>query len=172
MPIFAWNVPLVSLVFFKRSLVFSVLLFSSNSFHWPWRKAFLSLLAIFWNSAFRWVYLSFSPLPLASLLFSAICKASSGNHFACLHYFFLNHLSLPLYNHKGFDLGRTWMSSVFPTLFNLTLNFAIRSLWSEPQSWIRHEWVSTKRWRKSNIILQNSSGVGGSEGNRVIGGNY
>ena len=30
----------------------------------------LSLLAILWNSAFKWVYLSFSPLPFASLLFS------------------------------------------------------------------------------------------------------
>ena len=29
---------------------------------------FLSLLAILWNSAFKWVYLSFSPLPFASLL--------------------------------------------------------------------------------------------------------
>ena len=35
------------------------------------------------------VYLSFSPLPLASLLFSAICKASSGNHFAFLYFLFL-----------------------------------------------------------------------------------
>ena len=32
------------------------------------RKAFLSLLVYLWNSAFRWVYLSFSPLPLAPLL--------------------------------------------------------------------------------------------------------
>jgi len=31
----------------------------------------------------------FSPLPLASLLFSAICKASSDNHFAFSHFFFL-----------------------------------------------------------------------------------
>ena len=31
---------------------------------------------------FRWVYLSFSPLPLASRLFTAICKASSDSHFA------------------------------------------------------------------------------------------
>ena len=38
---------------------------------------------------FKWVYLSFFPLPLASLLFSAICKASSENHFAFLHFFFL-----------------------------------------------------------------------------------
>ena len=38
----------------------------------------------FWNSAFKWVYLSFSPLPFASLLFTAICKTSSGNHFAFL----------------------------------------------------------------------------------------
>ena len=48
------------------------------------RKAFLSLLVILWNSVFRWVYLSFSPLPSASLLFSAICKVSSNNHFAFL----------------------------------------------------------------------------------------
>ena len=32
-PIFAWNVPLVSLVFLKRSLVFPILLFSSISLH-------------------------------------------------------------------------------------------------------------------------------------------
>jgi len=31
----------------------------------------------------------FSPLPLASLLFSAICKASSDSHFAFFHFFFL-----------------------------------------------------------------------------------
>ena len=83
-PIFPWNAPLVSLILLKRSLVFPILLFSSISLHWSLRKAFLSLLAILWNSAFRWIYLSFSPLSLASLLFSAICKASSDNHFAFL----------------------------------------------------------------------------------------
>ena len=88
MSIFAWNVPLVSLIFLKRSLVFPILLFSSISLHCSLRKAFLSLLAILWNSAFRWKYLSFSPLSLASL-FSAICKASSDNHFVYLRFFFL-----------------------------------------------------------------------------------
>ena len=68
--------------------IFPILLFSSISLHWSLRKAFLSLLAFLWNSAFRWIYLSFSPLPLASLLFSAICKAFSDN-FALLHFFFL-----------------------------------------------------------------------------------
>ena len=43
-PIFAWNVPLVSLVFLKRSLVFPILLFSSISLHWSQWKAFFSLL--------------------------------------------------------------------------------------------------------------------------------
>ena len=33
-PIFEWNVPLVSLIFLKRSLVFPILLFSSISLHW------------------------------------------------------------------------------------------------------------------------------------------
>ena len=41
------------------------------------------------NSAFKWAYLSFSPLPLAPLLFSALREASSDNHFAFLHFFFL-----------------------------------------------------------------------------------
>ena len=86
-PIFAWNVPLVSLIFLKRSLVFPILLFSSISLHWLLKKAFLSLLALLWNSALKWVYLSFSSLPLVSLLFSAICKGSSQNHFAFLHFF-------------------------------------------------------------------------------------
>ena len=44
-PIFVWNVPLVSRIFLKRSLVFPILLFSSISLHWLLRKAFLSLLA-------------------------------------------------------------------------------------------------------------------------------
>ena len=60
------------------------------------RKAFLSLRAIVWNSAFRWIYLSFPPLPLASLLSSAIFKASSDNHFTSLYFLFLGMVwSLP-----------------------------------------------------------------------------
>jgi len=50
---------------------------------------FLFLLAILWNSAFRWIYLSFSHFPFASLLFLAICKVSSDNHFSFLCFFFL-----------------------------------------------------------------------------------
>ena len=94
-----------------------------------------------------------------SHLFSATCKASSENHFAFLHFFLFwmvlitasctrlqtcihsssgtvsdlipwIYFSLPLYNHKGFDLGHTWMLVVFPTFFNLNLNLAIRSSWS------------------------------------------
>ena len=88
-PIFPWNIPLVSLIFLNRSLVFSILLISFISLHWSLREAFLSLLAILWNSVLKWVYLSFYPLPLASLLFMAICKASLDNHFTFLHFFFL-----------------------------------------------------------------------------------
>ena len=137
-PNFAWNIPLVSLIFLKRSLVFPILLFPTISLHWSLRKAFLSLLAILWNSALKWVYLSFSPLLFASLLSSAICRASSDSHFAFWHFFFLGivlipvscpmpwtsvhsssgtlsdlipwiNFSLPLYNRKGFNLGHTWM---------------------------------------------------------------
>ena len=68
-PIFAWNVPLVSLIFLKRSLLFPILLFSSISLQWSLGKAFF---AILWNPAFKWVYLSFCPLLFISLLFTAI----------------------------------------------------------------------------------------------------
>ena len=56
MPIFAWNVPLVSLIFLNRSLVFPILLFSSTSLHWSLRKAFLSLLVILWNSENGYIF--------------------------------------------------------------------------------------------------------------------
>ena len=117
---------------------FNTVLFSSIPSHWSLRKSFLSLLAILWNSAFKWVYLSFSPLPFTSLLFSAIYKASLRLPFWLFAFLFLgmvlitiactmlwtsvhsssvtlsdlipwNYLSLPLYNHKRFHLGHTWM---------------------------------------------------------------
>ena len=96
-PIFAWNVPLVSLIILKRYLVFPILLFSSISLHWLLRKPSLSLLAILWNSAFKWVYLSFSSLLFTYLLFTAICKASSDSHFAFLHFFSLGMVLIPVF---------------------------------------------------------------------------
>ena len=84
-PILAWNIPLVSLIFLKTSIVFPSYCFPLILCVDHWRR--LSYPSC--SSAFKWVYLSFSPLPCASLLFSAICKASSDNHFAFLHFFFL-----------------------------------------------------------------------------------
>ena len=146
-PIFAWNVPLVSPIFLKSFLVFPILMFSSFSLCWSPRKAFWSPLAILWNSEFKCIYLSFSALPFASILLSVICKDSSDNYFAFLHFFFLgmvlitascttlrvhsssgtlsirsntlNLFLIPLYHHKGFDLGHTrielytWIKSNF-----------------------------------------------------------
>ena len=56
-PIFGQNVPLVFPIFLKRSLDFPLVLFSSIFMHCSLKKAFVSLLAILWNSAF---YLSLS----------------------------------------------------------------------------------------------------------------
>ena len=95
-PIFALNIPLVSLVFLRRSLVFPILLFFSISLCCSLKKAFLSLLTVFWNSAFRWMYLSFSPLPFASLFFRVIYKASSVSHFGFLCFFFLGVVLIPI----------------------------------------------------------------------------
>ena len=114
-PIFAWNVSLVSLLFLKRSLVFPILLFSSISLHWLLRKSFLSLLAILWNSAFRCFYLSFSPLRFTSLLFTAICKASSDSHFAFLHFFSMGMVLIPV----SCTMSQTSIHSSSGTLSNI-----------------------------------------------------
>ena len=132
-PIFVQNVPLVS-HFLEEISSLSHSVVPSTSFYCSLRNAFLSLVAILWNSAFRLVYLSFSPLCFAFLLSSGICKASSESYFVLLNFFFLGmvlittscsvlhisihsssgtvsdlisliYLSLPLYNHKGFELG-------------------------------------------------------------------
>ena len=101
----------------------------------PFHPSGLSFLAVLWNSAFSWVYFPLSPLPFNSLLFSSICKVSSDNNFAFLHFFSLgwfcslppvqcykppsivlqalclqdlipwSYSSPPLYNQRGFDLG-------------------------------------------------------------------
>ena len=60
------------------------------------KKAFLSLLAILWNSAFRCLYLFFSPLLFTSFLFTAICKASPDSHFAFLHFFSMMMVFIPV----------------------------------------------------------------------------
>ena len=82
--------------FLEEILVFQILFFSSVSLCWSLRKSFLSLFAILWNSAFKWVYISFSPLLFASLLFTAICKACSDSRFGFLHFFFLGMVLLPV----------------------------------------------------------------------------
>ena len=78
----AWNIPSVCLIFLNRSLVFPILLFSFISLHCSFKKVFLFLYAVLWDSVFSWVYLFLSPLP-----FSAICIASSDNQFSFFHFF-------------------------------------------------------------------------------------
>ena len=56
----------------------------------------ISLLAILWNSAFRCLYLCFSPLLFTSLLFTAICKVSPDSHFAFLHFFSIGMVLIPV----------------------------------------------------------------------------
>ena len=87
-PISGQGVPLISPVFLQRPLVSPFPLFPSVFMRGSLKKAFLSLLAVLWNSAFSWVYLSLPPLLFASPPPSAICKASSDDHFA-LPFFFL-----------------------------------------------------------------------------------
>ena len=97
-PIFGWNTPLMFPAFLKRSLVIPLSLFPSIIKHCS-KKAFLSLLAVFWNSEFNWMYLS----PSLSLAFHfssffTICKASSDNHSAFLLFFFFGMVLFTVHN--------------------------------------------------------------------------
>ena len=136
--IFAWNILLVSDFLEEISSLCHSIVFLHFFALFTW-EGFPISPRYSLEFPFSWVYLSFSPLPFASLLFPAIFKASSDNHFAFSHFFFLGmvlippsctcheplsivlqalclsdliswiYLSLPMYNHKGFDLGHTWM---------------------------------------------------------------
>ena len=78
-PIFAWNI-ISSLSHSTLFLYFFSLIYE---------EAFFSLLALLWNSAFRWLHLSFSPLSFISIICPVICKASSNNHLAFLWFLLL-----------------------------------------------------------------------------------
>ena len=122
-PIFAWNVPLVSLIFLKKSLVFPVLLFSSVSLHWSLRKAVLSLPVVHWNSAFRWVYLSFSLLPFPFLL--SYLKGLLRKPFCLLAFLFLREVLIM----ASCTVLWTSIHSSLGTLFmNLFLTSTVRDL--------------------------------------------
>ena len=149
MPIFAWNVPLISPVFLKRYLVFPLLLFSSTSLHCSLKKV-LSLLASLWNPAVSWIYLSLlfpqlfvkpcqtTTLPsCVSFSLGWFCSVPPIQYYeplsTVLQAFCLPDLipwiysSPPLYNHRRFDLGYLTGLVVFLAFFSLSLHFAVRS---------------------------------------------
>ena len=101
------------------------------SLYWSLKKTFLSLLVILWNSAFRCLYLSFSPLLFPSLLFTAICKASPDSHFAFLGF--------QKYCNKWF-VNAMVQSDIF---YKKT-----KKLVQAP----RDDWSIQYRWKDQNII--------------------
>ena len=86
-PIFARNVPLVSLIFIEEISSLSHSVVFLYFFALITEEVFLISPRYSSFSAFRWVYLSFSPLPFTSILFTAICKASPDRHFTFLSSF-------------------------------------------------------------------------------------
>ena len=163
MPILAWNIPLISPVFLKRFIVFLTLLLSSISLIVHFRRLlYLSLLfsgtlhSVGYIFAFLLCLLllffpqlfvkSLRTITLPSCIsfslgwFWSLTPVQCYKHLSivlqapCLSDLipWLNSLPL-LYNNKGF---KSYLNGlvVFSTFFNWSLNFAIRSWWSEPQS--------------------------------------
>ena len=88
-PILAWNISLISLFSWKRSLVFPILFFSSISLHWSLRKAFFISPCYSLELCIQMGISFLFSFPFTSHLFTVICKASSGNYFVFLPFFFL-----------------------------------------------------------------------------------
>ena len=136
-PIFAWSVPLVSLIFLKRYFLFYCFPLFLCIVH-LWRHSYLSLLfsGLLYLAGY---YLSFSPLPFSSLFSQLFVKSSQTTTLpSCIPFLsgwfwsllpvqcyeslskILQSLCLlvlipwiylpsPLYNHSRCDLGHTWM---------------------------------------------------------------
>ena len=69
-PTFAWNIPLISPIFLKKSLVFPILLFSSISFLWSLRR--LSFLSLLFGTLHSYGYIFLFLLCLSFLLFAQL----------------------------------------------------------------------------------------------------
>ena len=85
-PIFAWNIPLVSLILLKISLVFPILLFPSISVYWSLREAF-SL--IFFGTLHSDGYLLRLLLCLSLLFFSQLFVRPHQKPFCLFAFLFL-----------------------------------------------------------------------------------
>ena len=105
---FQSNWVILSLSLFLLSILFSVPLFKPKIFLSSWGFLILVSCTMSWTS----IHSSLGTLSITS---------------SPLNLYF----SLPLYSNKGFDLN---CLVVFPTFFYLSLDLAIGSSWSEPQS--------------------------------------
>jgi len=81
-PIFAWNIPLVSPIFFKSSLFFSILSFSSTSLGCSLKKAFLYLL-LFSKTLHSVEYIFPFLLCLSLLLFCKLFSSQTNTFSVC-----------------------------------------------------------------------------------------
>ena len=95
-PAFAWTIPLVSLIFLKiSSLSHSIIFF--YFFALITEEGFLISPCYSLELCIQMSISFLSPLPSVSPLFSIICKASSDNYFAFLHFFFLGRVLITAY---------------------------------------------------------------------------
>ena len=121
-PIFAWNVPLVSLIFLKRSVVFPLLLLPLFLCIGPGgRLSYLSLLFFGTLHSDGCVFPYLSPLPFAFLLFSTICKASSNSLWPfCISFSWEWSWSLPpLWCHEPLSISSSGTLSIRSNPLNL-----------------------------------------------------
>ena len=128
----------MSQIFLKRSLVFPFLLFSSVSLHWSPREAFSSLLAVLWNSTFKWVSFLFSfafCFSFLSYLYGLLRQPFCLFGFLFLGDDFDHHLTNLLHSSSGtlsirsngFKIGKGVCQGyiLLPSLFNLCAEYIL-----------------------------------------------
>ena len=141
--ILAWNIPLISPIFFKKSLVFPIVFSSSISLGCPFWKGFLSLLAISGTLHSVGYIFPFLPCLLHLFFLKIFVKLPQTIHLPSCFTFSLGwfwslppvqcyeplhivpqalyqmYLSRPWYNHKWFDLDHTWKAYWFSLISSI-----------------------------------------------------
>ena len=105
-PILAWNVPLISPILFKRSLVFPILLFSSVSVYYSLKKAFffkLILITFYLTITFQIIIQHVINILKYWNIFHSSCHMKSFKSVVYFTFTFLQHISMQIlsFHHKS-----------------------------------------------------------------------
>ena len=142
-PILAWNVPLVSLIFLKRSLVLPILLLSSISLHWSLRRLSYLPLLFFGTLHSDWCIFPFL-LCLSLLFFSQLFVGLLRQPFCLSHFFspwewFWSPPPVQCHEPLSIFLQALYLSDLIPWIPSLRILEWVAIPFSREYSWPRDQ---------------------------------